>query len=52
MNKIIHNTYIQYIRSNIHDKSTSDMLNLKTNFDKFFNITKSVIKDSINQTLI
>jgi hypothetical protein len=52
MKKIIHNTYIQYIRSNIHNKSTSDMLILKTNFDKFSNITKSVIKDRINQTSI
>ena len=49
MKKIMHNTDIHYIRNNIHHKFTSDMHNLKTNFDKFFNITKSVFKDHINQ---
>jgi len=45
----MHNTDIQYIRSIIHHKFTSCMHNLKTNFDKFFNITKSVFKDRLNQ---
>jgi hypothetical protein len=40
----MYNTDIQYIIGEIHSKSTSDMHNLKTNFDKFFNITKSVFK--------
>ena len=46
----MHNTDIQYIRSVIHHKYTSNMHNLKTNFDKFFNITKSVFKDRLNQS--
>ena len=46
----MHNTDIQYIRGKIHHKSTSDMHNLKTNFDKFFNITKSVFKDRLNKS--
>jgi hypothetical protein len=41
----MHNTGIQYIRRVIHHKFTSDMHNLKTNFDKFLNITKLVFKD-------
>ena len=41
MKKVMYNTDIQYIRSIIHRKLTSAMHNLKTNFDKFFNITKS-----------
>lgn len=49
MKKVMHNTDIQYIRSVIHHKFTSTMHNLKTNFDKFFNITKSVFKDRLNQ---
>ena len=49
MKKVMHNTDIQYIRSVIHHKFTSNMHNLKTNFDKFFNITKSVFKDRLNQ---
>ena len=48
MKKVMHNTDIQYIRSNIHQIFTSYMHNLKTNFDKFFNITKSVFKDRLN----
>jgi Transposase DDE domain len=50
MKKVMHNTGIQYIRSVIHHKFTSDMHNLKTNFDKFFNITKSVFKDRLNKS--
>jgi hypothetical protein len=50
MKKVMHNTDIQYIRGKIHHKSTSDMHNLKTNFDKFFNITKSVFKDRLNES--
>jgi len=36
---------IQYFKSVIHHKNTFDMHNLKTNFDKLFNITKLVFKD-------
>ena len=50
MKKVMHNTDIQYIRSVIHHKYTSNMHNLKTNFDKFFNISKSVFKDRLNQS--
>ena len=46
----MHNTDIQYLKSVIHHKNTFDMHNLKTNFDKFFNITKSVFKDCLNQS--
>jgi hypothetical protein len=46
----MHNTDIQYIRGIIHHKLTSTMHNLKTNFDKFFNITKSVFKDHLNES--
>ena len=46
----MHNTDVQYIRSNIHQIFTSYMHNLKTNFDKFFNITKSVFKDRLNES--
>ena len=49
MEKVMHNTEKQYIRSNINQILTSYMHNLKTNFDKFFNITKSVFKDCLNQ---
>ena len=49
MKKVMHNTDKQYIRSNIHQIFTSAMHNLKTNFDKFFNITKSVFKNHLNQ---
>jgi len=38
---------IQYFKSVIHHKNTFDMHNLKTNFDKLFNITKLVFKDWI-----
>jgi hypothetical protein len=46
----MHNTGIQYFRSVDHHKYTSNMHNLKTNFDKFLNITKSVFKDRLNQS--
>lgn len=45
----MHITDIQYIRSKFYHKFTSCMHNLKTNFDKFFNITKSVFKDHLNE---
>ena len=44
------NTDIQYIISRIHHKFTSYMHNLKTNFDKLFNIIKSVFKDRLNKS--
>ena len=50
MKKVMHNTDKLYIRSVIHHKYTADMHNLKTNFDKLFNITKSVFKDRLNQS--
>ena len=50
MKKIMHNTDIQYIRSVFNHKFTSAMHNLKTNFDKFFSITKSVFKDRLNKS--
>ena len=50
MKKVMHNTDIQYIRSNNHHKFTSIMHNLKTKFDKFFNITKLVFKDRLNKS--
>jgi len=44
----MHNTDIQYLRSiNLH-LNTSIMHNLKSNFDKFFDITKSVFINSID----
>ena len=49
MKKVMHITDKQYIRSNINQVLTSYMHNLKTNFEKFFNITKSVFKDRLNQ---
>jgi Transposase DDE domain len=50
MKKVMHITDIQYIGNRIHHKFISDMHNLKTNFDKFFNITKSVFKDRLNES--
>jgi len=46
----MHNTDIQYIRSVFNHRFTSDMHNLKTNFDKFYNITKSVFKDRLKES--
>jgi hypothetical protein len=50
MKKVMHNTDTQYIKSEIHHKFTSNMHNLKTNFDKFFDITKLVFKDRLNKS--
>lgn len=44
----MHNSDIQYLRSIIHYINTSIMHNLRSNFDKFFNITKSVFINHIN----
>lgn len=44
----MHNTDKQYIRCIIYHNKTSIMHNLRTNFDKFFDLTKSVFKDRIN----
>ena len=49
MKKVIHNTDIQYIRYKIYHKIISIMHDLRSNFNKFFNITKSVFKNRINQ---
>ncbi len=46
--KAMHNTDIQYLRSKKHHLNTSIMHNLKSNFDKFFNITKSIFINRIN----
>ena len=46
----MHNIDIQYIRSIISHNNTSSMHNLSTNFDKFFNITKSVFQDRIDSS--
>jgi hypothetical protein len=45
----MHITDIQYIRCNNNHINTSTMHNLDTNFSKFFEITKSVFKNRINQ---
>ncbi len=49
MKKVMHKTEYQYIRCIKHHLNTSIMHNLYSNFDKFFNITKSVFKNNINQ---
>ena len=46
----MHNTDKQYIRCNIYHNKTSAMHNLRTNFDKFFDLTKSIFKDRINSS--
>jgi hypothetical protein len=43
-------TGIQYTTNTIHHTCTFNMLNLKTNFGKFFIITKSVHKDHLKQS--
>ena len=43
----MHNIDKQYIIGIIHYKNTSDMHNLRSNFEKFFNITKSVFHSRI-----
>lgn len=44
----MHNSDNQYLRSINNHINTSLMHNLKSNFDRFFNITKSVFKEKIN----
>ena len=44
----MHKFDIQYLRSIISHQNTSVMHNLKTNFDRFFDITKSVFKNQVN----
>lgn len=46
----MHNTDKQYIRCIIYHNKTSIMHNLRSNFDKFFDLTKSVFKDRINSS--
>jgi len=46
--KVMHKNDIQYLRSIISHQNTSIMHNLKSNFDRFFNITKSIFTNSIN----
>lgn len=46
----MHNTGKQYIRCIIYHNKTSVMHNLRSDFDKFFDLTKSVLKDRINST--
>jgi len=45
----MHNTEIQYLRCIISHQNTSVMHDLRSNFNKFFDITKSVFKNRINQ---
>ena len=45
----MHNTDIQYIRCIINYQNTSVMHDLHSNFNKIFNITKSVFKNRINE---
>ncbi len=44
----MYNHDIQYLRSIISHQNTSIMHNLKSNFDRFFNITKSVFENRID----
>lgn len=44
----MHNTVNQYFRCIKYHQNTSDMHDLHSNFDKFFNITKSAFKNRIN----
>lgn len=46
----MHNTDKQYIRCIIYHNKTYFMHNLRSNFDKFFDLTKSVFKDRINSS--
>ena len=46
----MHNTDKQYIRCIIYHNKTSAMHNLRTNFDKFFDLTKSIFKERINSS--
>jgi len=45
----MHYTDKQYIRSNVSQIFTPCMHNLKTKFDKFIDITKSVYNDRLNR---
>lgn len=45
----MHKFDIQYLRSGFHHSNTSLMHNLKSNFDKFFDITKSIFIDQTNR---
>jgi len=47
---VIHNTDKQYIRCIIYHNKTSIMHNLRSNFDKFLELTKSVFKGRINDS--
>lgn len=44
----MHNTVIQYLRCILFHQNTSHMHDLRSNFVKFFNITKSAFKNRIN----
>lgn len=44
MKKVMHNTDIKHIKSMFNHKFTSVVHNLKINFNKFFNITKLIIR--------
>jgi uncharacterized protein YcaQ len=46
----MYNTDKQHIKCIIHHNKTSIMHNLRSNFDKFFDLTKSVFKDRINSS--
>ena len=46
----MHNTDKQYIRCIIYHNKTSIMHNLRSNFDKFLELTKSVLKEKINSS--
>jgi len=50
MKKVIHNTDIQCILSNIRHKYTHDINDLKTNFNKFFNISKSFFENLLYES--
>jgi len=46
----MHNADMQYVRSAFIHKSTSNIHNLRTYFDRFFNNTKSIFKDPLNES--
>jgi IS5 family transposase len=47
--KAMHNTDIQYFRCKMFHQNTSTMHDLHSNFNKFFDITKSIFKNRINR---
>ncbi len=49
MKKVMHNTDKQYIRVINLYKNNSFMHNLKSNFDKFFHISKSFLSSELNE---